>query len=190
MPRAQPPPRWVDGPRRVTWRCQAGGRVRVRYDGRTGAQPGLVLGHEPLGVIEEVGAEISLLRPGQRVVVPTHLFCGLCFNCARGDSAASCGSSPAASAPPTAMPAWAPTGAPRPSGCGCPSPTPTACACPGEPGDELEDDLVLLADAFVTGWHATELAEVTPADSVAVFGASTIGLLAADRVVKAVLRPA
>lgn len=49
---------------------------------------------------------------------------------------------------------------------------------------------MLLADAFVTGWHATELAEVTPADSVAVFGASTIGLLAADRVVKAVLRPA
>ena len=29
---------------------------------------------------------------------------------------------------------------------------------PGEPGDEREDDLVLLADAFVTGWHATELA--------------------------------
>jgi glutathione-independent formaldehyde dehydrogenase len=50
---------------------------------------------------------------------------------------------------------------------------------PGEPGDELEDDLVLLADAFVTGWHATVLGEVTAGATVAVFGAGTIGLLAA-----------
>jgi glutathione-independent formaldehyde dehydrogenase len=50
---------------------------------------------------------------------------------------------------------------------------------PGEPGDELEDDLVLLADAFVTGWHATELAGVFAGCTVAVFGAGTIGLLSA-----------
>src|ERR1700677_1991719 len=50
---------------------------------------------------------------------------------------------------------------------------------PGEPGDDLEDDLVLLADAFVTGWHATELANVTAGSTVAVFGAGAIGLLAA-----------
>jgi glutathione-independent formaldehyde dehydrogenase len=49
---------------------------------------------------------------------------------------------------------------------------------PGEPGDRYEDDFVLLADAFVTGWHATELARVGPGDTVAVFGAGTIGLLA------------
>ena len=50
---------------------------------------------------------------------------------------------------------------------------------PGEPGDELEDDLVMLADAFVTGWHATELARVFPGCTAAVFGAGTIGLLSA-----------
>ena len=50
---------------------------------------------------------------------------------------------------------------------------------PGQPGDNLEDDLVLLADAFVTGWHATVLAQVTAGCTVAVFGAGTIGLLAA-----------
>jgi glutathione-independent formaldehyde dehydrogenase len=38
---------------------------------------------------------------------------------------------------------------------------------------------VLLADAFVTGWHATELAVMQPGCKVAVFGAGTIGLLAA-----------
>ena len=50
---------------------------------------------------------------------------------------------------------------------------------PGEPGDDLEDALVLLADAFVTGWHATELARVYPGCTAAVFGAGTIGLLSA-----------
>ena len=50
---------------------------------------------------------------------------------------------------------------------------------PGESGDEHEDDFVLIADAWVTGWHATELAGIRPADTVAVFGAGAIGLLAA-----------
>ena len=50
---------------------------------------------------------------------------------------------------------------------------------PGESGDEHEDDFVLIADAWVTGWHATELAGVRPADTVAVFGAGAVGLLAA-----------
>ncbi len=51
------------------------------YDGRTGAQPGLVLGHEPLGVVERVGSAVQTVRPGTRVVVPTHLFCGVCAMC-------------------------------------------------------------------------------------------------------------
>lgn len=50
---------------------------------------------------------------------------------------------------------------------------------PGVPGDEHEDDFVLLADVWVTGWHATELAGVRAADTVAVFGAGAVGLLAA-----------
>jgi len=50
---------------------------------------------------------------------------------------------------------------------------------PGEPHDEFEDDFVLLADAFVTGWHATELAGVYPTATVAIFGAGAVGLLAA-----------
>jgi len=46
------------------------------YDGRTGAERALVLGHERLGTIEEVGAAVTLLRPDEPVAVPTHLFCG------------------------------------------------------------------------------------------------------------------
>lgn len=50
---------------------------------------------------------------------------------------------------------------------------------PGRPGDEFEDDFVLLADIFPTGWHATELAQVKSGDSVAVFGAGPVRLLSA-----------
>src|SRR3954454_6619509 len=46
--------------------------------------PGDVLGHEPMGVVEEVGAEVTHLRPGDRVVVPFNISCGHCWMCSRG----------------------------------------------------------------------------------------------------------
>ncbi|HEX2044262.1 MAG TPA: zinc-dependent alcohol dehydrogenase [Gaiellaceae bacterium] len=45
---------------------------------------GDVIGHEPMGIVEEVGAEVGNLRPGDRVVVPFNIACGTCFMCARG----------------------------------------------------------------------------------------------------------
>jgi glutathione-independent formaldehyde dehydrogenase len=149
------------------------------YDGRTGAQPGLVLGHEPLGVVEEVGPAVTLLRLGERVAVPTHLFCGLCFNCVRGYSAACLRVRPGAVGAAYGYAGMGPYRGAQAQLLRVPYADANCVSLPGEPGDELEDDFVLLADAFVTGWHATELAEVTPADSVAIFGAGTIGLLAA-----------
>ena len=58
------------------------------YDGRTGAAPGMVLGHEGLGIVEDVGRAVCRVQRGDRVVLPAHIYCGVCFNCARGDSAA------------------------------------------------------------------------------------------------------
>jgi threonine dehydrogenase-like Zn-dependent dehydrogenase len=47
-------------------------------------KPGDVLGHEPMGIVEEVGADITHLRPGDRVVVPFNISCGHCWMCNRG----------------------------------------------------------------------------------------------------------
>ena len=47
-------------------------------------KPGDVLGHEPMGIVEEVGADITRLRPGDRVVVPFNISCGHCWMCSRG----------------------------------------------------------------------------------------------------------
>ncbi|TFC05596.1 glutathione-dependent formaldehyde dehydrogenase [Cryobacterium adonitolivorans] len=46
--------------------------------------PGDVLGHESMGVVEEVGAAVRSLRPGDRVVIPFVIACGDCFMCRRG----------------------------------------------------------------------------------------------------------
>jgi threonine dehydrogenase-like Zn-dependent dehydrogenase len=43
--------------------------------------PGDVLGHEPMGIVEEVGAEVEHIRPGDRVVVPFNISCGHCYMC-------------------------------------------------------------------------------------------------------------
>ncbi len=149
------------------------------YEGRTGAEPGLVIGHEPLGIVERAGDAVTVVKNGDRVVIPTHLFCGLCFNCRRGYTAACLRVRPGSFG---AAYGYAGMGAYRGAQAQLlrvPFADANCVRVPGEPFDGLEDDFVLLADAFVTGWHATELARVDPGTTVAVFGAGTIGLLAA-----------
>ncbi len=46
--------------------------------------PGDVLGHEPMGIVEEVGADVTHIKPGDRVVVPFNISCGHCWMCSRG----------------------------------------------------------------------------------------------------------
>src|SRR5690606_16559071 len=45
---------------------------------------GDVLGHEPMGIVEEVGAGVANLQPGDRVVVPFNIACGSCWTCGQG----------------------------------------------------------------------------------------------------------
>ena len=149
------------------------------YDGRTGAEPGLVLGHEPLGVVREVGEDVHLVRPGQRVVIPTHLFCGVCYNCARGYSAACLRVRPGGFGAAYGYAGMGPYRGAQADLLRVPFADANCIPLPGEPGDEYEDDFLMLADAFVTGWHATELGRVEPTSTVAVFGAGAVGLLAA-----------
>jgi glutathione-independent formaldehyde dehydrogenase len=149
------------------------------YDGRTGAEPGLVLGHEPLGVIERTGTAVTSVGPGDRVVMPTHLYCGTCPNCARGLTAACSRIRPGGFGAAYGYAGMGPYRGAQAELLRVPYADANCVPLPGEPGDGYEDAFVLLADAFVTGWHATELARVGPGDSVAVFGAGTVGLLAA-----------
>ena len=150
------------------------------YDGRTGAEPGLVLGHEPLGVVEQVGE--SGERPASAtgsLYLPTCI-AGLCYNCARGYSAACLRVRPGGFGAAYGYAGMGPYRGAQADLLRVPFADANCIPVPGSPGDDLEDDFVLLADAFVTGWHATELARVgTGPGPVAIFGAGAIGLLAA-----------
>jgi threonine dehydrogenase-like Zn-dependent dehydrogenase len=47
-------------------------------------EEGSILGHEPMGIVEEVGSEVTELSPGDRVVIPFQVACGSCFMCEQG----------------------------------------------------------------------------------------------------------
>ncbi len=46
--------------------------------------PGDILGHEPMGIVEEVGSEVTHIKAGDRVVIPFNISCGSCWMCSRG----------------------------------------------------------------------------------------------------------
>jgi threonine dehydrogenase-like Zn-dependent dehydrogenase len=46
--------------------------------------PGDILGHEPMGIVEEVGAQVEHIKPGDRVVIPFNISCGHCYTCGKG----------------------------------------------------------------------------------------------------------
>ncbi len=149
------------------------------YEGRMGNFSGNVIGHEPLGIVEEVGAAVVNVKVGDRVTVPTHICCGFCLNCVRGFTDACLTVNPGTTGGAYGYPGMGGYMGTQAEYARIPFADANCLKLPGEAGDDWENDFVLLADAFPTGWHATELAEVSAGNSVAIFGAGAIGLLAA-----------
>jgi glutathione-independent formaldehyde dehydrogenase len=145
------------------------------YEGRTAAEPGTVLGHEDLGIVEEVGAGVVALEPGDRVVLPFTVACGFCKNCQAGATGSCLTANPRGAAH-----AQTSTG-PHPGGQAEYRRVPCADfnCLPLPAGTEHESDYVLLADVFPNGYHGCALAGVAPGDTVAVYGADPVGLMAA-----------
>src|SRR5690625_4876374 len=51
------------------------------YQGNFPLPPGYIIGHEPMGIIEEVGPEVTKVKKGDRVIIPFTVACGHCFYC-------------------------------------------------------------------------------------------------------------
>lgn len=149
------------------------------YQGRAPGEPGTVFGHENMGVVEEVGPAVRTVAVGDRVVLPFNIGCGFCFNCSRGFTNACLTTNPDAHGGGFGYSGMGPHRGGQAEMLRVPYGDFNCLKLPGTPGDEWEDDFVLLADIFPTGYHATELAHVRPGDSVAIFGAGPVGLLAA-----------
>jgi glutathione-independent formaldehyde dehydrogenase len=96
------------------------------YEGRTAAEPGIVFGHENMGIVQEVGDAVTSIRQGDRVVMPFNVACGFCKNCVAGYTGFCLTVNPGSRGAPTATWPWAPTRGARPSTCACPTRTSTA----------------------------------------------------------------
>ena len=149
------------------------------YEGRTPASGEMRFGHENMGVVEEVGSAVNSIRSGDRVVMPFNVACGTCFNCGRGFTNACLVVNPEGVSGGYGYAGMGPYPGGQAEFLRVPFADFNCLKLPGTPGDELEDDFLLLSDVFPTGYHGAELAGVGPGDTVAVFGAGPVGLLAA-----------
>ncbi|EFW90178.1 Alcohol dehydrogenase GroES domain protein [Haladaptatus paucihalophilus DX253] len=163
----------------VTTTCICGSDLHM-YEGRTAADSGLVFGHEPMGIVDEVGEGVESLSVGDRVSIPFNVACGFCENCENGytgfcQTVNDTGSVPAGGA--YGYVGMGPYKGGQADRMRVPFADFNALKLPD--GDEHEDAFALLADIFPTGWHGTELANLQPGESVAIFGGGPVGLMAA-----------
>jgi len=150
------------------------------YEGRTNFEQGRVFGHENLGKVVEIGSAVDRIKVGDMVCLPFNIGCGFCRNCEAGLTAFCLTTNPD---PQMVGAAYGFAGmGPFNGGQAEYLRVPYGdfnCLRLPEDAREKEDDYVMLADIFPTGWHATELAGVQPGDSVVVYGAGPVGLMAA-----------
>ncbi len=161
---------------KITSSCICGSDLHM-YEGRTAAQPGIVFGHENMGVIQEVGAAVKTLKVGDRVVMPFNVACGFCKNCQRGFTGFCTTVNPGFAGGAYGYVAMGPWGGGQAEYLQVPFADFNCLPLPS--GSELESEFALLADIFPTGYHGAVLADVSPGESVAVFGAGPVGIMAA-----------
>jgi len=171
---------------RVTSTAICGSDLHI-YNGFFPQMKALVMGHEFMGVVEDVGHRVKNLKKGDRVVVPFPIACGQCFFC-RHHMPVHCENSN--------LDHYGPEGdMTKGKGAGLFGYTdlyggysggqaeyvrvPFADFGPRKVPDALTDEQVLfLTDIFPTGWAAIDWGNVKAGDSVAIFGSGPVGLMA------------
>lgn len=147
------------------------------YEGRTGADPGIVFGHENMGIVEQVGEGVGTLTEGDRIVLPFNVACGFCENCEDGYTGFCSNVNPGFDGGAYGYVQMGPYKGGQAEKLRVPYADFNALKLPR--GTEHEDSFALLADIFPTGWHGTRLAELRPGESIVVYGAGPVGLMAA-----------
>lgn len=148
------------------------------YEGRTNVEAGTVLGHENLGEVIEVGEAVDRIKVGDRVCLPFNVSCGFCKNCERGLTGFCLTVNPGTPGGAYGYAGMGPYRGGQAEYLRVPYGDFNCLKLP-EDAQEKENDYVMLSDIFPTGYHATELADVRPGESVVVYGAGPVGLMAA-----------
>jgi threonine dehydrogenase-like Zn-dependent dehydrogenase len=162
---------------RVTSTAICGSDLHLYHGLVPDTRVGHVFGHECVGIVDELGPGVTALQAGDRVVVPFNICCGRCFQCEQGNWSLcesvnpynemgaiygyshTTGGYDGAQAEYVRVP-FANTG-PR-----------------KVPSEVTDEQAVMLADIFTTGYFGADMANIPPGGTVAVFGAGPGGLSA------------
>ncbi|KMO96104.1 alcohol dehydrogenase catalytic domain-containing protein [Streptomyces roseus] len=137
---------------------------------------GDILGHEPMGVVAEVGTEVRRLKVGDRVVVPFNVSCGSCFMCERGLHSQCETTQVHEYGNGASLFGYTKLYGQVPGGQAEYLRVPFADALPiPVPEGPPDDRFVYLSDVLPTAWQAVVYADVPPGGSLAVLGLGPIG---------------
>ncbi|MFI5729726.1 zinc-dependent alcohol dehydrogenase family protein [Kribbella sp. NPDC051587] len=160
----------IDGPTdalvRVVASCICGSDLWP-YRGENKIKPGSRIGHEFVGIVEEIGADVRTVKPGDFVVAPFVVSDGTCPHCRAGFQ--------------TACQNLVGYGSSRADGgqgeyVKLPYADGTLVATPEVPDEAMIPSLLSLSDVMGTGWHAARAARVKAGDTVVVVGDGAVGL--------------
>lgn len=139
-------------------------------------EPGDVLGHEPMGIVEEIGADVTAVAPGDRVVIPFNVSCGTCFMCGQGLQSQCETTQVRDQGSGAALFGYTKLYGQIPGGQAEFLRVPFANSLPIRVPDGPPDDrFVYLSDVLPTAWQAVEYAEIPAGGSVVVLGLGPIG---------------
>lgn len=140
---------------------------------------GYIIGHEPMGIVEEVGTEVTKVKKGDRVIIPFNVSCGTCSFCQGGLTSQCDNSNPHGQS--GAYFGYSETFGGYPGGQAEYMRVPYGNFTPFRIPDncEVEDEkLVLLSDAMPTAYWSVDNAGVKNGDTVIIMGCGPVGLLA------------
>jgi threonine dehydrogenase-like Zn-dependent dehydrogenase len=137
---------------------------------------GDVLGHEPMGIVEEVGAEVTHIKPGDRVVIPFNISCGHCYTCEKGLQSQCETTQVREYDTGAALLGYTKLYGQVPGGQAEFLRVPQAQYGPIKvPEGPPDDRFVYLSDVLPTAWQAVEYADVPEGETVLVLGLGPIG---------------
>lgn len=164
---------------RVTRSCICGSDLHLYHGMVPDTRVGMTFGHEFCGIVEEVGAAVENLKKGDHVLVPFNIACGQCNFCKQGLFGNCHESNPGATAVGGIF-GYSHTAGGYDGGQAEYVRVPYADFGPMVIPDWMDpDDAVLLTDVVPTGYQAAEMGGIQKGDTVVVFGAGPVGLLAA-----------